>query len=179
MNICVFCAANNIADVYVNGAKEFASLLADGGHALIWGAENKGLMKVIADTAQAKGSKLIGIALERLRESARPDIDELVVVEDNRKRNELLIGRADAIVALPGGLGTLNEVTEVLRMKKWMPDKLVVILNTNNFFDGLQTQLQRMDGEGFLTRPLGELVYFATTPHEAMEHINRYGRIDK
>lgn len=171
MNIAVFCAANDVAEEYVKDAKELALLLGANGHTLVWGAENRGLMKVMADNVQAKGGKLVGVTREGLEDRVRPAIDELVVAKDNRERNEILIKRADAIVALPGGLGTLNEVTEVLRMKKWEPEKMIVLLNTNSFFDGLKTQLHTMAREGFLTIPLKDVAFFAATPEEAINHI--------
>lgn len=91
---------------------------------------------------------------------------------DLAERKAELLARADAIVVLVGGLGTLDEVTEVLELKKHnLHDKPVVVLDTEGFYDGLRTQLRRMDEEGFLPRPLAELITFADTPAEVFAHL--------
>ena len=128
-------------------------------------------MRVLADTCKAGGSRLIGIGLERLKETAYEGNDELITVADNVTRNALLMEKADAFIALPGGLGTLNEITDVIRAKKWM-DKPVVVVNTNGFFDGLKVQLERMAAENFIEKKLNELVTFVDTPQQAIASIS-------
>jgi len=175
MNITVYCSASDVGESYTKAAREFATLIAKGGHALIWGGSNKGTMKVIADAAQAAGGKIIGISVEPLKAAARPEADEMFIAKDWPERKAELLGRGDVIVVLPGGLGTLDEVTDVLEQKKHkMHDKPIVFLNTDGFYDGMKVQLQRMDAEGFLPRKLEELLYFADTPEDAMAHISKY-----
>lgn len=172
LNICVFCSAAELGPEHTNPAREFAELIGNGGHALIWGGSDVGLMKVLADGVRRTGGKLIGISVAFLQNTAREDADEMLVTEDLPARKAMLLSRADAVVVLPGGTGTLDEATEILELKKHgMHSKPVVVLNSGGFYDGLQQQLLRMEAEGFLPLPLPELVTFASGGEEAMRHL--------
>jgi uncharacterized protein (TIGR00730 family) len=162
MNICVFLSAADLDERYTRPAREFAELLGKGGHTLVWGGSDVGLMKVVADGVEAAGGKLVGISVEFLHTKARASADEMVVAKDLAERKALLLGRSDAVVIMVGGTGTLDEATEILELKKHgLTDKPVVLLNTDGFYDGLKQQFQRMEAEGFLPVPLTDLVFFA------------------
>ncbi|WP_030243924.1 TIGR00730 family Rossman fold protein [Streptomyces sp. NRRL S-350] len=172
MNICVFCSAYSLDDRYSAPAAEFARLLGEGGHTLVWGGSDAGLMGLLADGVKAAGGKLVGILVEMLRHKGYVGADELVVARDLAERKAELVSRADAIVVLVGGMGTMDEFTEVLELKKHgMFEKPVVVLDTEGFYTGLRTQLERMDAEGFLPRPLADLVTFADTPAEVFAQL--------
>ncbi|WP_328955068.1 TIGR00730 family Rossman fold protein [Kitasatospora purpeofusca] len=172
MNICVFCSAYSLDDRYSVPAAEFARLLGEGGHTLVWGGSNAGLMGLLADGVKEAGGRLVGISVEFLKHKAYDGADELVTTADLAERKAKLLARADAVVVLVGGLGTLDEVTEVLELKKHaLHDKPVVVLDTEGFYAGLRTQLERMDAEGFLPRPLGELITFADAPAQVFEQL--------
>ncbi|MGF1427624.1 TIGR00730 family Rossman fold protein [Kitasatospora sp. LaBMicrA B282] len=172
MNITVFCSAYSLDARYTGPAADFARQLGEGGHTLVWGGSNAGLMGLLADTVKAAGGKLVGVMVELLAHKGYPGADELVMTPDLPARKAELLARADAIVVLVGGLGTLDEVTEVLELKKHdLHGKPVVVLDTEGFYTGLRTQLERMDAEGFLPRPLGELITFAETPAEVFAHL--------
>ncbi len=174
MNICVFCSANEIAEIYTKPADKLATLIGSGGHTLIWGGSDKGVMKIMASGVQKAGGKIVGISMEILREDARLDADEMIITKTLAERKALLLKRSDVIVVLVGGLGTIDEMTEILELKKHkVHEKPVVILNTDNFYEGLKTQFERMGAEGFLPRPLKELIYFADTPEEAIDYLTR------
>lgn len=176
MNICVFCSANDVAETYTAATKEFAALVARGGHTLVWGGSNQGTMKVVADAAQSAGGKIVGITMELLRHMARQNADEMIVAEDLSKRKATMMDRSDAFVLMVGGIGTLDEVTGILELKKHrVHDKPIVVLNSEDFYEGLKSQLERMDAEGFLPRPIGELIYFAKTPKQAITYIDAHG----
>ena len=176
MNICIFCSASDVDKKYTDAARELATLIARGGHTLVWGGSNKGTMKVIADTAQAAGGKIVGITMELLRASARQNADEMLVMKNLGERKAKLLERSDAIVVLPGGLGTLDEITETMELKKHnVHNKAIVLLNTDGFYDGFKLQLERMNKEGFLPRALSEILFFADTPQDAMRYITEYG----
>ena len=82
--------------------------------------------------------------------------------------------RSDAVVVLVGGIGTLDELTEVIELKKQgKHNKPIIVLNTENFYAGLKTQLQKMEDDGFTPRPINELVYFADQPEEAIAHLKK------
>ena len=172
MNITVFCSFRDVAEPYTAAARECATLLAQKGHTLVWGGSNSGTMKVIADAAQEAGGTIIGISVAPIKEKARTNADELIIAKDWPERRGLLLTRGDAVVVLAGGLGTLDEVTEVLEYKKQeLHNKPVVFLNTDGFYDGFKMQLERMDREGFLPKKLAEYLFFADTPEEVMEYI--------
>ncbi len=176
MNICIFCSASDVDKQYTDAAREFATLIARSGHTLIWGGSDKGTMKVVADAAQAAGGKIVGITMEMLKDSARPNADEMLVMKDLPQRKVKMLERSDAFLVLPGGLGTLDEITEIMELKKHnLHNKAIVFLNTAGFYNGFKMQLERMDEEGFLPRALSELLFFADTPADAMRYIEEYG----
>ncbi|QRP47786.1 TIGR00730 family Rossman fold protein [Amycolatopsis sp. FDAARGOS 1241] len=172
MNVCVFLSAADLDERYTGPAREFAELLGKGGHTLVWGGSDTGLMKVVADEVQATGGRLVGISVELFRGKARKNADEMVITADLAERKALLLSRSEAVVVLAGGLGTLDEVTEVLELKKHgLHRKPIVLLNTEGFYDGLILQLRRMDDDGFLPLPLDELVHFAPDPAGVMAYL--------
>ncbi|WP_406725373.1 TIGR00730 family Rossman fold protein [Streptomyces sp. GD-15H] len=169
MNICVFLSAADLDERYTGPAREFARLLGKGGHTLVWGGSDVGLMKVVADGVQEAGGRLLGVSVEFLAAKARRGADEMVIAPDLAERKRLLLDKADAVVIMVGGTGTLDEATEILELKKHgHTDKPVVLLNTAGFYDGLKTQFRRMEAEGFLPRALTDLVFFAEEPVGAM-----------
>ncbi|MEW2464401.1 TIGR00730 family Rossman fold protein [Streptomyces sp. NPDC046994] len=172
MNICVFLSAADLADRYTGPARQFGELLGKGGHALVWGGSDTGLMKVVADGAQETGGRLVGVSVGFLAAKARAGADEMVIAKDLAERKRLLLAKADAVVIMVGGTGTLDEATEILELKKHgHTDKPVVLLNTAGFYDGLKEQFRRMEDEGFLPRPLTELVFFAEEPVGALAYL--------
>ena len=183
MNILVFCSAQEVSEKYKKSAAEFASLIGEHGHTLVWGGTDRGLMKIVAQGVRDKGGKIIGITMELTKHKAHTSADEMVVAKTLGERKVLMLERADAIVAFPGGTGTLDEVTEVIALKRHgTHNKPVVLLNTDNFYEGLKLQLQRMKDDDFLISPedgmlntVEKLVYFADTPKDAIAYINAHG----
>ncbi len=177
MNICVFLSAADLDERYTGPAREFAELIGKGGHSLVWGGSDTGLMKVVADGVRESGGRLVGISVEFLRDWARHDAEEMVIAEDLADRKALLLASSDAIVVMVGGLGTLDEATEILELRKHgLHDKPVVLLNTAGFYDGLALQLRRMEEEGFLPVPLDGLVYFAEESASALAYLEESSR---
>src|SRR3954451_1244400 len=109
MNICVFLSAADLDERYTRPAREFAELVGKGGHTLVWGGSDTGLMKVVADAVRASGGRLVGISVSFLRQWARDDADQMAVAEDLAERKASLLAASDAVVVLAGGLGTLDE----------------------------------------------------------------------
>jgi uncharacterized protein (TIGR00730 family) len=172
MRICVFLSAAELDERYTRPAREFAELIGASGHTLVWGGSNTGLMKVVADGVRESGGRLAGISVEFLRAFARQDADEMVIAKDLAERKALLLAGADAVVVMVGGLGTLDEATEILELRKHrLHDKPVILLNTAGFYDGLAIQLRRMEEEGFLPVPLAELVFFADEGAAALDYL--------
>lgn len=172
MDICVFLSAADLDARYTEPAREFAELIGKGGHTLVWGGSDVGLMKVMADGVQDNGGRLVGISVEFLAAKARTNADEMVITADLAERKAQLLARSDAIVVMVGGTGTLDEATEILELKKHgMHAKPVVLLNTAGFYDGLKQQFARMEAEGFLPLPLADLVLFAEDGASALAYI--------
>ncbi|MEV7340243.1 TIGR00730 family Rossman fold protein [Streptomyces sp. NPDC093544] len=172
MNICVFLSAADLDERYTRPAREFAELLGKGGHTLVWGGSDVGLMKVVADGVQEAGGRLVGVSVDFLADTARPNADEMVIARDLAARKALLVEKADAVVIMVGGTGTLDEATEILELKKHgKTQKPVVLLNTAGFYDGLKEQFRRMEDEGFLPLPLTELVFFAEEAVGALAYL--------
>ncbi|RDI68923.1 LOG family protein [Nocardia pseudobrasiliensis] len=174
MDICVFLSAAELDERYTGPAREFAEMLGKGGHTLVWGGSDVGLMKLVADGVQGAGGRLVGVSVDFLRHKARDNADEMIIAADLAERKAQLLARADAVVIMVGGTGTLDEATDILELKKHgLHSKPIVLLNTAGFYDGLRQQLERMDAEGFLPRPLGELLYFADDGADALEYLTR------
>ena len=172
-NILVFCSANDLEEKYVTSARELAQLIPKNKYNLVWGGSNTGIMKLMASTVQEYGGKIIGVSMELLKHKARSGADEMIIAKDLSERQRIMLERSDAIISLPGGIGTLNEITAVLEMKKHKShDKPVVVLNSDNFYEGLKVQLQKMKDDGFLPRQLDKLIYFADKPQEVFDYIN-------
>jgi len=179
MNICIFCSAQDVPEKYGRDAVELATLIAKSGHTLVWGGSNYGTMRVIADAAQAAGGKVVGITTELFAPKARANADEMIVTKTLDERKKLMIERADAIVVLAGGIGTLDEATEAIALKRMrVHTKPVIVLNTDGFYEGFKAQWQRMEDEGFFTKSTetdmlveSDLVLFVDTPEKVIEHL--------
>ncbi|MEK9178597.1 MAG: TIGR00730 family Rossman fold protein [Patescibacteria group bacterium] len=178
-NVAVFCSAQEVDKKYVKAAREFARLLVKRGYHLVWGGTDTGLMKVIADEVQKGGGKLYGSTIETYHHLARKNQDELILARTLGERKAYFLEKSAAVVCLVGGFGTLDEITEIIELKKQgHHSKPIVILNTEGFYEGLKVQLQRMKDEGFLKSKISKLtlediVYFADTPEEAINFINK------
>jgi len=176
MNIAVFCSQYEVAEKYRLAAETLARLIAQRRHTLVFGGHDEGLMGVIADTAHREGGRVVGIIREKIKETAYKNADEMVIVRDTLEMNRELIARADVIVVLIGGIGTLNELTDVLRMKKnGLLHKRVVVINTDGFYEKFKEQLEKMNAEGFLKKEVLETLHFADTPEEGMRYIETHG----
>jgi uncharacterized protein (TIGR00730 family) len=174
VNVCVFLSAADLDQRYTRPARDFAELLGKGGHTLVWGGSDTGLMKVVADGVQESGGRLAGISVDFLREWARVDADEMVFADDLAQRKALLLARSDAVVVMAGGLGTLDEATDVLEQRRHgLYNKPVVLLNTAGFYSGLILQLRRMEKEGFLPVPVDGLVFVTDDGARAIAYLEQ------
>lgn len=181
-SICVYCGAATGADaVYLETAIALGRLLAAEGIRLVYGGGGVGLMGATARACAEAGGKVTGIIPDFLlgKEQAFDHAHELIVTRDMHERKRLMFERADAFVALPGGIGTLEELIEQLT---WVQlnrhSKPVMVLNVANFWDPLLTLLDHMQSTGFvnIARPVKLLVAHnvrAVLPklHTAVAHL--------
>ncbi|MEM7682937.1 MAG: TIGR00730 family Rossman fold protein [Planctomycetota bacterium] len=117
MRVAVFCSSSDRVDPeYVRTAEDVGRKLADRGHELVWGGGRLGLMGAVARGAQDRGGRIVGVIPESMMsvEVAYTDADELLVVADMRTRKQEMDQRSDAFLILPGGFGTLEELSEIL-----------------------------------------------------------------
>ena len=178
MNICVFLSSSEAVPAkYWDLTRELATAIAQRGDTLVYGGTKVGLMREIADAAQAAGGKVIGVVPEKLREIgyANEACDEVLLTGDLRERKGKMDALADAFVALPGGLGTLEEVAEVLSLKYLRyHQKPVIFLNHEGFYDGLFQWWEKLYDERFTKRAMAQL-YAAVPSVEAMyAYLDRY-----
>lgn len=174
-SVCIFCASSTrSAQVYVDAARQLASLLIDKGYGIRYGGGSVGLMGTIANTALEKGGRITGVIPRFMVEVEwqHPLVTDMVVVETMAERKKGLIEGVDAIVALPGSTGTLEELIEVLSLKKLNQIHTpVVIVNTNGFFNPLIEMLQRMVDEEFMHHSCLHLYSVVEHPDEIFEAI--------
>jgi len=159
-NICVYCGSGTGRNpAFVEAAREFGRILVKDGIGLVYGGGSLGLMGEIAQTVLREGGHVTGIIPSFLseREQMLLDVQELHVVEDMHQRKRLMFLKSDAFVALPGGLGTLEEFVEQLTWSQLgRHTKPIVLANIDGFWEPLLTLFKRMQSETFI-RPGLEL----------------------
>jgi uncharacterized protein (TIGR00730 family) len=153
-NICVYCGSmQGRRPEYAAAARRVGTLLAERGIGIVYGGGSIGLMGILADAALAAGGHVTGIIPEHLsrREIAHADLTELVIVRSMHERKALMEQRSDAFIALPGGLGTLEELFEILTWAQLgLHRKPCGLLNVDGYYDPLISLLDRAVAEGFL-----------------------------
>lgn len=178
MNICVFAASSSKIDkMYLDDASRLGELIAAGGHNIIYGGGGIGLMGALADAAMKKGAKITGVIPSFMRDNGwgHEGIDEIIITEDLGSRKKKMFEMSDAVIALPGGIGTLEELTEAITMKQLGLFKgALVILNTGSFYDHFITFLEGVIGKGFMRQAHKQIWKVTETPDEAMEAIRNY-----
>lgn len=161
-NICLYCGASSGADPqYVAAAESFGRALAMAGIGLVYGGASCGLMGVAAQAALAAGGRVTGIIPEFFdsREIAAQGLTELIVTRDMHERKMLMFERADAFVALPGGIGTLEELAEQLTwIQLGRHDKPLVVADIGGFWRPLLDLVAHMRNAAFI-RPPHEVRY--------------------
>ena len=174
-SVCVYSASSTkIDEVYFNAARQLGQLLAKLCIRLINGAGSIGLMRSVADAVLENGGEVTGVIPKFMVEQGwhHTGLSKLVEVESMHERKQLMADLSDAVIALPGGCGTLEELLEIITWKQLgLYLNPIVILNTNGFFDPLLDMLTRAIDENFMRRQHGEIWHVATTPEEAVELI--------
>lgn len=172
MKITVYSASSGqVPPLYLEAAQELGRLLARGGHTLINGAGRTGLMGACADACLGEGGEAVGVIPRFMVEQGwqHDGMSRLIVTDDMHRRKETMAEMSDACIALPGGVGTLEELLEIITWKQLgLYLKPVVILNTGNYFGPLLSQLQRAVDERFMHPQHASIWGVAETPAEAI-----------
>ena len=171
--VCVYCASGTRIDPsYVELAEQVGVELARRGHSLVSGGGQLSMMGAVARGARSGGARTVGVIPTGLlaKEVGDQDADELLVVDDMRSRKGLMDERSDAFLALPGGLGTLEELLEVwVARSLGMHAKPVVALDVDGLYAPLRAQVDLLTERGFVRRPALSALQWATTVTEALD----------
>lgn len=152
-SLCVYCGSSGAVDErYRDAASELGARLADAGIELVFGGGRVGLMGLAADAALARGGRVTGIIPARLRDAelAHTGVSELAVVDTMHARKALMAERADAFAVLPGGIGTLDEIFEIISWKQLgLHDKPIFLVDVRGYWAPLRRLLDHVVDSGF------------------------------
>jgi uncharacterized protein (TIGR00730 family) len=152
--VTVFCGSKPGNDpAFVSDADNLGKLLAEKGVTIVYGGGNKGIMGTIANASLGAGGKVIGIIPKILIEweAQHTGLTELIVTDSMHSRKLLLYDKCDAAIILPGGMGTMDELFEMLTWNNLgIHEKRVFVLNTNGYYNALIQLLDTMDQQGFM-----------------------------
>ncbi len=171
-NVCVFCASSaNIDERYLADARELGNLLAQGGWRCVNGGGAVGLMGAVTDGTLDAGGEVTGVIPKFMVDNGwcYDRLMDVVVTADMHQRKQMMSNMADAVIALPGGVGTLEELLETLTWRQLGLVKVpIIILNTLGYYDPLLAMLRHAIDEGFMKPSHGQLWQVAATPADAV-----------
>lgn len=177
MKICVYCASSAAIDaVYFEAAKALATELVKNNVEVVYGGGAVGLMGMLADTILAKGGGITGIIPRFMFDLgwAHTKVTDLIITETMHQRKARYLENIDGVVALPGGCGTLEELLEVITLKKLGQfSKPIAILNTHGFYEPLKSMLSSCINEKFMQASDHELWKFIDNPLDVMEYLKK------
>ena len=176
MNIAVFCAASEaIAPYYVTAAKEVGTLIGEIGASLVYGGARFGLMEATAKAAKQAGAHIIGVVPDILVERGRVStlLDEHIPCRNLSDRKDIMLAKSDILVALPGGIGTLDEIFHVMAAATiGFHSKRVVLYNVNGFWDSMVAMLDNFNAAGFIRGEMERFMAVANSIEDLDQLIN-------
>ncbi len=177
MRICVYCASSaKIDEIYFEATERLAKILVNSKVQVIYGGGGHGLMGKLADTVLAQGGQIKGIMPQFMNEVewAHKKVTDFEFTNTMHERKAKFLENIDALIALPGGPGTLEELLEAITLKRLGQfTKPIIILNTNGYYDPLIQMLERCVEEKFLRPIHAEMWTFVHQPEEVMSAINQ------
>ena len=177
MRICVYCASSaKIDEIYFEATERLAKILVNSKVQVIYGGGGHGLMGKLADTVLAQGGQIKGIMPQFMNEVewAHKKVTDFEFTKTMHERKAKFLENIDALIALPGGTGTLEELLEAITLKRLGQfTKPIIILNTNGYYDPLIQMLERCVEEKFLRPIHAEMWTFVHQPEEVMSAINQ------
>jgi uncharacterized protein (TIGR00730 family) len=173
--VCVYCGSRpGRQPAYADAARELGHLIGERRWRLVYGGGKVGLMGIVADAVLAAGGSAVGVIPDSLmrREVGHPGLTELHVVPTMHLRKQMMAERADLFVALPGGIGTLEELYEVWTWRQLgYHDQPVGLLNTGGYYDGLLAFMQHSVAEGFLAPEQLATLQVGSEPAELLDRL--------
>ena len=178
-NVCVFASSSNMLDgIFYHDASELGRLMGQNGMNIVYGGSRLGMMYACAAQVKANGGKIIGVMPQRLYDLGfgnSDDCEEFILTSGMRERKAKMDEISDAVVALAGGFGTLEEISEMIVQKQLgYNNKPIVILNTNSFYNNLIKFFNSIITSGFAKEDTKNLYYVAQTPKEVIEYLASY-----
>ncbi|PKP02633.1 MAG: TIGR00730 family Rossman fold protein [Bacteroidetes bacterium HGW-Bacteroidetes-9] len=177
-SICVFCGSSPGSDpAYTDAARHLGKLMGQKGITLVYGGSNIGLMRAIADAAILAGGHVIGVMPQGLidREVAYTDLKEFHIVESMSIRKEKMAELSDAFIAMPGGIGTLDEIFEAMSWNQLeIMDKPMALLNTKGFYDHLVKFLDYTVDQRFVRPEHRKNLLVNADPEQLLSEIDNY-----
>ncbi len=174
-SVCVYAASSdNIDSLYLAAARELGDLLGRKGIRVINGAGNMGLMATVSNAALSVGGEVIGVIPSFMVKQGwhHTGLTRLLVVADMHERKQKMAAMSDAVIALPGGCGTLEELLEIITWKQLgLYRNPILILNVKGYFDPLLTMFEKAMKENFMRMHQAALWEVVQTPQEAVERI--------
>ena len=175
-SVCLFCSAKEDLPAPAQRlAAEFGAACAQRGLRLVYGGSGRGLMGVAARAAVAAGGEVLGIMPRHLMrpEHAAPDLGTLVIVDTLAERKQRMAEASDLFVAIPGGIGTLNELIEMLTLSDLgLQSKSVILCATDGFWDPFTALIGRFQAYGVLRASIGQYLRHASSVAETMNLID-------
>lgn len=179
-NISIFCGAHEGKNPkYAQSAKIISEAIAKKGINVVFGGGNVGLMKIISDTALDNGVEVLGISLKSLHalELANPRLNEIVVTDTLLDRKDEFMSRSDAFIVLPGGVGSLDELAEIMASNQLgIINKPVGILNTEGYYDHLLKWFDKAVEEGFISSANLKELLVSDNPEELVDLVVNHVR---
>lgn len=177
-SVTVFCSSSSaVPRIYTDTAAALGRALAEQRWALIYGGNNVGTMGALADGCRGAGGQVVGVTPKLFIDKGVDDKDchELIVTACMRTRKAMMEERGDAFITLPGGLGTLEEVFEIIVGKQLgFHRKPIVLLNVDGYFNPLLAMIEHGIEHRFIKPVARELYFVASTVDDAIEHIRTY-----
>lgn len=179
LSVCVYCSSSTaVSDELCALAADVGAGLASRGWAMVYGGGGVGLMGVTARAALAGGAHVTGIIPDKLveREIALLEVTELIRTRTMRERKQRMDDRSDAFLILPGGIGTLEELIEMVSLRQLgYHDRPIVLLDADGFWAPLRRQLEHMDAHRMLHQPMDRLWTYAESVDAALDALDGTG----
>lgn len=177
-SLCVYCGSSTGASpVYAQAARDLAQVLAAGNINLVYGGGNIGLMGIIANEMLQLGAKVTGVIPQALmkKEVGHLDLTQLFVVKDMHERKAMMAELSDGFIAMPGGMGTLEELFEVLTWSQLgLHDKPIGLLNADGFYNALLDFMQHVVSQRFVKPEHAGLLLHADTPDDLLARMRAF-----
>jgi uncharacterized protein (TIGR00730 family) len=176
--VTVYCSSSSVlAPIYYEAGRELGRAIASNGWKLIYGGNCVGLMGELANSVRAAGGQVVGITPQLFIDKGIGDnnCEEFLVAKSMRHRKELMEQRGDAFITMPGGLGTFEEIFEIIVGKQLgYHAKPIVLLDINRYFDPLLEMIDHGIEQKFIKPRARELFFVARTVQDAIVHIRNH-----